>query len=193
MADHPTHHLRALSHLQIGNIYSKQKSYKRALSLYKQALVIEPTNEAARYNYELLKKYLELHPEAVQPEEDLPVPDEETEAAPDSIQAPPPAEEDLESQPKKNSDERGEQQEEIEQPEPDSKGEQQQKMGARELENLQGNREREEAAVKLLAAQKARTRTARLMETPGATAVQRLHRLRIYKLKHEDPGCNRPT
>lgn len=143
LADHPTMYLRALAHLQLGNIHTKQKNYKRALALYKQALVIEPANDAARYNYELLKKYLELHPEAAAEETSLEASEQDENPAPDE-QQPPPATDDLEPQPKRNPDEQGDQQEEIDTSEPDQKSQQQQPAGGKENQN--GENEREEAA-----------------------------------------------
>ncbi|GHA78594.1 hypothetical protein [Pontibacter akesuensis] len=145
LANHPTQHLRSLTQLQIGNLFSKQKKYKRALSLYRQSLITEPENEEARYNYELLKKYLELHPEAAKEEEQAPAPKEETPAEPDGLQSPPPAEENIEPQPKQNPDPQGDRQEEVEKPEQDPTGAQQQNAGASEQDNPAGNRDREEA------------------------------------------------
>ncbi|RIJ42677.1 tetratricopeptide repeat protein [Pontibacter oryzae] len=147
LADHPTQHLRAVAHLQLGNIYTKQKKYKQALAFYKQALIAEPSNDAARYNYELLKKYLELHPEAAkQEQEKLPEENNDTAAENDSLQAPPPAEEDLEPQPKKKPDPQGDQQEEVETTEPDLKGQQKQDTGTKSQDKTTGDQEREEAA-----------------------------------------------
>ncbi|WP_266202437.1 aerotolerance protein [Pontibacter kalidii] len=139
LADHPTPHLRALAHLQLGNIHTKQKKYKRALSLYKLALVAEPGNDAARYNFELLKKYLLLHPEAAE-EQQQEAPEQENNAEQDQQQQP--AEEDLAPQPQKNPDEQGEQQE-IDQPAPAQNGQQQQ---AGSSEQQLSDQEREEIA-----------------------------------------------
>lgn len=144
LADHPTAYLRALAHLQLGNIHTRQKQYKRALALYKQALIAEPGNNAARYNYELLKKYLELHPEAAANDKQPTGSEQDNNAAPDELQAPPPAEENLEPQPKQNPDEQGDQQEEIDKPEPDQNGQQQKPAGGKDQE--QGDKEREDAA-----------------------------------------------
>ncbi|MDX5345835.1 MAG: aerotolerance protein [Hymenobacteraceae bacterium] len=55
--------IKSVSALQLGVIAARAEDYVNALSLFKQALIINPQNEAARYNYELLKKYLEEHPE----------------------------------------------------------------------------------------------------------------------------------
>ncbi|AKD04145.1 tetratricopeptide repeat protein [Pontibacter korlensis] len=145
LADHPTARLRALAHLQLGNIFTKQKRYKRALALYKQSLVIEPENDAARYNYELLKKYLELHPEVTEPEKQKEnVAEDELPSEQDSLQSPPPAEENLEPKPKQNPDPEGEQQE-TETPEPDQNGQKQQQTGGTK-DQEQGSKEREQSA-----------------------------------------------
>jgi len=118
LADHPTPQMRAIAHLQLGNIAALKKQYKQALALYKQALVAESDNEAARYNYELLKRYLVLHPEKAQlPPPPLPPP---TAAPQDSLLAPPPAEQG--PQPKKTPDAAGSQQAEADRQQPDAEG-----------------------------------------------------------------------
>lgn len=132
LADNPASHMRSVVHLQLGNIHTKQKKYKQALLLYKQALVARPENEAARYNYELLKKYLELHPEKAElPEQELPEPEQPQE---DSTAMPGPTQE--EPQPKTKPDPEGEREEETEQPQPDEKG-QQGTTGTSEKQNQQ--------------------------------------------------------
>ncbi|WP_299820619.1 tetratricopeptide repeat protein [uncultured Pontibacter sp.] len=121
LADNKARHLRSVVHLQLGNIATKQKKYKQALSLYKQALVADPANEAARYNFELLKKFLNLYPEREeQPADNLPQPDQTQPS--DSATLPPPAQEEL--QPKNKPDANGNREEEIEQPQPDANGQQ---------------------------------------------------------------------
>lgn len=144
LADHPSLHLKAVAHLQLGNIATQQKKYRQALALYKHALIAEPMNNAARYNYELLKKYLALHPETPQetPEDNLSAPGE-SKTDPDSLAAPPPAEEAFEPQPKQNPDANGDAEEEVEQPQPDNKGQQQsQNTGD---DGPQGNRQDEQS------------------------------------------------
>lgn len=139
LADNPSHRLRAISHLQLGCIATKQKKYKQALALFKQALIADPTNEEARYNFELLKKFLDQNPEkaaeAAEPDDFNP---EEVPA--DSSLAPPSAKE--EPQPKKKPDSAGDQEEEIEQPEPDKKGEEA-KGGSSDRKNKQPPIEKE--------------------------------------------------
>ncbi|RDV13667.1 aerotolerance protein [Pontibacter diazotrophicus] len=150
LADHPSLHLKAVAHLQLGNIATQQKKYRQALALYKNALIAEPLNDAARYNYELLKKYLALHPETPEetPEDNLPAPGKSN-TNPDSLASPPPAEEALEPQPKQNPDANGDAEEETEQPQPDNTGQQQsQNTGDGSPSNRQdkqsGDREREQ-------------------------------------------------
>ena len=152
LADHPSQHLKATAHLQLGNIATQQKKYKQALQLYKNALIAEPSNDAARYNYELIKKHLALHPEApdATPKDNLPAPAESL-AEKDSLSSPPPAEENLEPQPKKNPDPNGESEEEVDQPQPASSGLQKpQNTGEGNRNNAQdtrtGNQEREQSS-----------------------------------------------
>ncbi|HEY4652472.1 MAG TPA: aerotolerance protein, partial [Pontibacter sp.] len=77
----------------------------------------EPANQAARYNYELLKKYLALHPEKAA--QDKSEPEQE-----DEQQLPPPATEQG-PQPKQKPDKDGTTEAEIDVPQPDPAGEQQ--------------------------------------------------------------------
>ncbi|WP_347160137.1 aerotolerance protein [Pontibacter chitinilyticus] len=150
LADHPYNHLRAVAHLQLGNIAALQHKYKQALSLYRETLIIEPANEMARYDYELLKKYLVLHPEKVEqaPQEKLPPP---AAKAPDSLQAPPPAEENMEPQPKQKPDTQGSDKAEVDKPEPSPTPTDQQQQGGSHGDQPQngssnGDSEREQAS-----------------------------------------------
>jgi outer membrane biosynthesis protein TonB len=149
LADHPTARLRAIALLQLGNITAENKKYKQALILFRNALVAAPANEAARYNYELLRKYLDKHPELEkQPEEEQPLDTPEQQEKNDSL--PPPAQEQLEPQPKKKPDSEGDQEEEIEKPEQSESGEQQEKGGNNQegntpgKQNKEGNRDQEQ-------------------------------------------------
>jgi tetratricopeptide (TPR) repeat protein len=151
LTDHPTLHLRAVAHLQLGNIATQQKKYKQALTLYKKALMAQPSNDAARYNYELVKKYLALHPELPEeePEDNKPAPDD-SRGEPDSQTSPPPAQENLEPQPKKSLDTNGNAEAETDTPQPDNNREQEQKGGGTNLNSgrkeEQGEQEREQAS-----------------------------------------------
>lgn len=147
LASHPSSYLRAVAHLQLGNIATKQKKYRQALPLYKAALVADPRNDAARYNYELLKKYIDLHPETPKDTSE-PQPDvSETRQDQDGLAAPPPAADEVEPQPKKQPDAEGNMEEELEQPAPDTDG-QQQNAGANRQNNgrstPEGQQEREQ-------------------------------------------------
>lgn len=111
LINHPYPHIRAVVLLQLGNITASQKKYKKALSYFKDVLVTQPSNNSARYNYELLKKYLEAHPELAEEEEeqfpeDAPTP-QDRQAQPD------PADTQQELQPKKRPDRNGTGQEEM--------------------------------------------------------------------------------
>ncbi len=50
---------KSVAHQQLGLMDYEGKKYKEALGQFKKALKNDPTNEAARYNYELLKKIVE--------------------------------------------------------------------------------------------------------------------------------------
>jgi Ca-activated chloride channel family protein len=51
--------LNSVSNHQLGIIAASNKEYQLALKYFRQALKADPQNEAARYNYELIKKKLE--------------------------------------------------------------------------------------------------------------------------------------
>jgi tetratricopeptide (TPR) repeat protein len=67
-------YLQSVSALQLGILSAEFKDYPEALRFYRQALIIDPGNEAARYNYELLKKYLKDNPEEANQEKQIPPP-----------------------------------------------------------------------------------------------------------------------
>ncbi|MFT2009895.1 aerotolerance protein [Pontibacter sp. 13R65] len=113
LANHPFQHIRAVAALQTGNIAVRKNKYKQALHYFKKALIAEPANESARYNYELLKKYLALHPEVVDAE-DEPLDSEPENADTTADETPPATTEELAPAPKKKPDSQGTEQEEIE-------------------------------------------------------------------------------
>ncbi|MBL3658584.1 tetratricopeptide repeat protein [Fulvivirga sediminis] len=49
----------SVAHQQMGIMANRSKKYEEALDHFKQALKADPTNEEARYNYEMVKKALE--------------------------------------------------------------------------------------------------------------------------------------
>jgi hypothetical protein len=55
---------------QNGILLGNQKKYKEALEAFKIALIKDPLNESARFNYELLSRWLEENPEEQQKQED---------------------------------------------------------------------------------------------------------------------------
>lgn len=48
--------LASTTYSQLGIIFCNEKDTVRALSLFKEALILKPDNEIARFNYELLKR-----------------------------------------------------------------------------------------------------------------------------------------
>ena len=55
---------------QNGILLAGQNSYEEALSAFKFSLIKDPTNEAARYNFELLSRWLEENPDQQQQQDD---------------------------------------------------------------------------------------------------------------------------
>ena len=53
--------LASTTYSQLGIIFCSEKDTVRALSLFKEALILKPDNEIARFNYELLKR--QYHPQ----------------------------------------------------------------------------------------------------------------------------------
>jgi hypothetical protein len=51
--------IRSVAHQQLGVLSNRANKYEEALASFKQALKADPTNEDARYNYEMVKKKLE--------------------------------------------------------------------------------------------------------------------------------------
>lgn len=52
--------LASTTYSQLGIIFCAEKDTARALSLFKEALILKPDNDVARFNYELLKR--KFHP-----------------------------------------------------------------------------------------------------------------------------------
>jgi hypothetical protein len=48
--------LASTTYSQLGIIFCTEKDTAKALSLFKEALILKPDNEIARFNYELLKR-----------------------------------------------------------------------------------------------------------------------------------------
>ncbi|MBX2894315.1 MAG: hypothetical protein KF763_02665 [Cyclobacteriaceae bacterium] len=51
--------IRSVAHQQLGVLSNRANKYEEALASFKQALKADPSNEDARYNYEMVKKKLE--------------------------------------------------------------------------------------------------------------------------------------
>ncbi|WP_242920289.1 tetratricopeptide repeat protein [Pontibacter liquoris] len=138
LAEHPSSHLRAIAHLQLGNIAAGRHKYKQALARYRQALIADPDNEKARYDYELLKKYLALHPEKATEDEPQKLPPPSGQGS-DSLQTPPPAQENQEPQPGSKPDDAGTDEKEMDTPQPSGTPTEQQQQGGGKGNQLESN------------------------------------------------------
>lgn len=141
LANHASRHIKAISLLQLGAISSQNRKYKQALSYFRQTLIVEPSNQAARYNYELIQKLLEDRPELARVDEeheDLPADQHAAQDQPKPQQQTPNEEEQME-QPRKNPDTEGDQEAEVDKPEQDDQGQQQEQGGASQEQNGKEN------------------------------------------------------
>jgi Ca-activated chloride channel family protein len=55
----PDMHLRSTAYQQMGVLHNREGKFEEALQFLKQALKADPSNQDARYNYEMIKKKLE--------------------------------------------------------------------------------------------------------------------------------------
>lgn len=62
--------VQSTAHQQLGVIQNRQKKYKEALQSFKNAIKADPTNEGARYNYEMLKKLIKEQEEQQKEQQD---------------------------------------------------------------------------------------------------------------------------
>lgn len=72
----PDKKLSSLAYNQGGILLGNKKEYQAAISKFKSALILDPTNEEARYNYELLARWLQRDEERKQQENNKPEPSE---------------------------------------------------------------------------------------------------------------------
>ena len=113
--------LRSVAWEQMGTLSAKTQDYRQALTFYKRALVANFQNQQARYNYEMLKKYLREHPEE---QNKIPPPAPE-EKQPQEEKKPQPQEKQQQQNQSEQPDQDGDQ--EKENPDKPEKGKQQQK------------------------------------------------------------------
>ena len=68
--------LASFAYNQSGVLIGNKKEYQAALSKFQTALIKDPTNEVARYNYELLARWMKRDEERKQQNENTPEPSE---------------------------------------------------------------------------------------------------------------------
>jgi hypothetical protein len=66
----PDKNVASFAYNQNGVILGGEKKYDEALEAFKMSLINNPTNESARYNYELLSRWLEKNPEQQEQQQD---------------------------------------------------------------------------------------------------------------------------
>jgi hypothetical protein len=66
----PNKEIASFASNQNGTILANEKKFEEALAAFKYALIKNPENEIARYNYELLARWLEENPDQQQQDQD---------------------------------------------------------------------------------------------------------------------------
>lgn len=152
LANHASRHTRTIALLQLGTISARNQKYKQALSYFRQTLVLEPGNEAARYNYELLKKLLEKRPDLANADEDEPDFPLDSEAPQEQKGQRKHSDEEAQK-PRQKPDAEGDQEAEVDTPERDEDGEQEEQGAGQEPNQQAGgtgnqpeNQQRQEAS-----------------------------------------------
>ena len=134
--------IRSKAHQQLGIMANRQGRAEEALNYFKQAIKAEPTNDDARYNYELLKKKLEekkkQEEEQQQKNKDQQKQDQENQDQQNQEQQ----EQDQQQKDQKNEDQKNQeqQQQEKEQQEQEQQ-EQEQQQQEQEQQEQEGERE----------------------------------------------------
>ncbi|MBK0403894.1 tetratricopeptide repeat protein [Adhaeribacter sp. BT258] len=117
----PNAWLRSIALEQLGTLNARLKDYRKALTFYKRAMIADAGNEQARYNYEMLKKYLRENPEE---ENKIPPPQPEKKQQEEKQEQPKEQKDQQEKQSEKPNEQGDQEKENPDQPE---KGDQQQK------------------------------------------------------------------
>lgn len=115
VTESPKSYIKSKAHQQLGIMANKQGRSEEALNFFKQAIKAEPTNDDARYNYEMLKKKLE---------------EEKKKQQEDKQQQ----NKDQEKKDPQNKDQQNKEQEQKEQQDQESKDEQQKEQDQKEKE-----------------------------------------------------------
>ncbi len=111
--------VKSVAYQQMGVIASDQEKYKEALSIFKESLKADPSNEDARYNYELVKELLKKQEEQQQDQQNQDQEQDQQEKQKDKQK-----QEDQENQ-QQNQDQEKQQGEEGEQSEDNQEGQKQ--------------------------------------------------------------------
>ena len=132
--------VRSRAHQQLGVMDFADKNYETALQNLKQALKAEPTNEEARYNYELLKKVMEEQEEQQQDQEQNQDQqnEENQENQEQQNQDQQEGEQDQEQQQQNQDQQEGEQQQDQEQQQEQEQEQQEEQEGEQQEEEKEG-------------------------------------------------------
>ena len=130
--------IASLANQQLGAMQFRSKKYKEALQFYKASLKADPSNDEARYNYELLKKLIKEQEEQQQNQ------DQQQQDQKDQEQQQDQQNQDQQSQDQQNQDQKDQEQNQEEQKEQQKDENQENQEEKKQDEKQQDEQQKEE-------------------------------------------------
>ena len=130
--------IASLANQQLGAMQFRSKKYKEALQFYKASLKADPSNDEARYNYELLKKLIKEQEEQQQNQ------DQQQQDQKDQEQQQDQKNQDQQSQDQQNQDQKDQEQNQEEQKEQQKDKNQENQEEKKQDEKQQDEQQKEE-------------------------------------------------
>ena len=130
--------IASLANQQLGAMQFRSKKYKEALQFYKASLKADPSNDEARYNYELLKKLIKEQEEQQQNQ------DQQQQDQKDQEQQQDQQNQDQQSQDQQNQDQKDQEQNQEEQKEQQKDKNQENQEEKKQDEKQQDEQQKEE-------------------------------------------------
>lgn len=143
VASNTSNDFKSIAHQQLGLMDYYSQHYEESLKHFKQSLKADPSNEEARYNYELLKKLLEEQEQDPENQEQNEDSQEENNEENQENQEQEQQDQDQQQQDQEQQDQDSEQQENQEQQQQDQEGEKSEEQQEQEQQEQQDPEEGE--------------------------------------------------
>jgi len=137
-------HIRSVANQQLGVLSSRDQKIEEALTYFKEALKADPTNEEARFNYELLKKQKEEEDKKKEENKKDEQNEDKKEEEKKDEQKQDQQNENQDNQEQKDEQSQDEQSKEQEQKEQEQKKEEQQKQEQKEQQQSEEQKKKEQ-------------------------------------------------